>query len=124
MWRQPRRQPGLLRGIAQSERSRGRRGNAEAPARFLRELLARFDKFVGQEAEHALPALQHGGIEIDELLDAPRLAVGSAGDRWATERVADQDDVLEVLELQYIDDVLDEGVHRDRLRQQMRAFAE
>jgi hypothetical protein len=69
----------------------------------------------GSRAEHALSVLQHRGIEIDELPDALGHTVGGACDRRAGERVADQDHVLEVLELQDIHDVLDEGVERDRL---------
>ncbi len=80
---------------------------------------------LGREpGERRLSVFEHDGIEIHELTNALRYAIGRAGDRQSTKAVAHQNDIGQVLVFEDVDDVLDEYTEIDRGRKQMRTFAE
>jgi hypothetical protein len=77
-----------------------------------------------QDGEGRLVVLRQQRVEIDEVADAFRHAVGDAGHREAAEGVAHEDHVLQLLRFQHRGDVLHEGVDGDGARHQVPALAE
>ena len=76
-----------------------------------------------QPVEQRLTVLHDPRIEIDEVPDARRLRVGDAGDHRSAIAVADENDIVEILEPQHVRDVPAVQVDVDIGRQQMRPLA-
>ena len=75
------------------------------------------------DRERVLAALQHDRVEVHQVRQPFRDPIGHARDRDAAEAVAHQDHVVQLLGLDDLHQVLDEGIDGDAAGQQVGAVA-
>jgi len=76
------------------------------------------------QVEQALPVLRRKGVDIDHAGDAARHPVGRPGRHHAAIGMAEQGNVLQILDLDHRGDVLDMGRQVDSGVRQMGALAQ
>ncbi len=102
----------------------GGAGMVRPPLELAREARALGRHRGRQEVERRFAVLEDRGVEIDEVANALGHAVGRAGDDWPGETVADQHHGGELLGVEHIDEVGNEGFECDSRRKQVTALAE
>ncbi len=121
---QPAHEPVFGRAVWDWERVRTWHGQRKAPALLAGGSYAAVRQVWRYESERSVAVLRDQRIEVDDLLNAFRHAVGHPGHHHAAIGMADQGDVAELLCCDEASDVQDVRVQGDLLRQEVGTLAE